>query len=200
MFRNTRGDLCNPLLERTIDHRRAGGMLSPPVEFRNAVEVRASGRQLSGIAAPFNSDAAVGNFHERILPGAFEATLRDGHDVLALVDHDEHRLLGRTKSGTLRLCEAPEGLAFELDVADTALGRDVLTMVERRDMAGCSFAFRPRPSGEKWIGRRRELRSVDLVEISLVHSWVAYQQTSIQARMAPSMLGGWQRRLWLETV
>src|SRR3954465_9047591 len=108
-----------------------------------AIELRAdaAGRKLEGLASTFNRSAKIGSFSERVLPGAFTATLASGRDILALCDHDASKLLGRTRSGTLRLSETREGLAFSLDVPDTADGRDLLTLAQRGDIGGCSFGF-----------------------------------------------------------
>jgi phage head maturation protease len=45
-----------------------------------------------------------------------------------------------------------------------------------------SFAFRVRPNGENWVGQRRELRSLDLAEISVVQAWPAYPDTVVDIR------------------
>jgi HK97 family phage prohead protease len=147
------------------------------------IEVRAAQgnpRRLEGFAATFDSEARVGDFIEVIRPGAFKATLASGADILALCDHDPTRVLGRTRSGTLRLTENQRGLAFEIDVPDTTLGRDVLALAERGDTGGMSFGFRA--VDEFWSGNRRELRAVELREISVVSAWPAYSNTSIEAR------------------
>jgi len=152
-------------------------------ERRAAVlEIRAAGRKLEGYAATFGAEARIGSFVETIAAGAFAATLADGADKLALVDHDPGKLLARTRSGTLRLREDIRGLAFDLDVPDTQAGRDVLALAERGDLGGMSFAFTVRPDGERWSGNRRELRAVDLAEVSIVQSWPAYTGTSIDVR------------------
>jgi HK97 family phage prohead protease len=171
------------------------------VEFRAAAELRAAGRRLEGYAAVFDVPARIGNFTETIKPGAFVEGLRNS-DVLALVDHDPGRLLARTRSGTLRLSEDRKGLSFSLDVPDTTLGHDVLTMVQRGDVGGMSFGFHA--TDEAWPTReQRELRVVQLVEISIVHAHPAYSGTEIAARarigvarVKPSA----RLRLWLETV
>lgn len=151
------------------------------LECRAAIELRASGRRLQGYAATFGTPAAIGGFTETIRAGAFSASLAAGADILALVDHDPGRLLARTSSGTLRLSEDSRGLSFELDVPDTQLGRDILTMAERRDLGGMSFGFRVKD--EAWPARdKRELRAVDLIEVSIVHAHPAYSQTSVSAR------------------
>jgi HK97 family phage prohead protease len=148
-----------------------------------SAELRAKGRRLEGYAATFNSATRISDFTEVIIAGAFRNSL--GADILALVDHDTSRVLARTKSKTLRLAEDSKGLAFDLDVPDTSAGRDVLALAERGDLGGMSFAFLP--IDEKWDGDKRELRSVDLKEISVVSAWPAYDGTVVQARARPML-------------
>jgi hypothetical protein len=152
-------------------------------ERRASVELRAAaGRKLVGYAATFGTPAQIGSFTESIRAGAFRATLaRPGADVLALVDHDPAKLLARTRAGTLTLAEDTRGLAFTIDVPDTQLGNDVLTLCQRGDIGGMSFGFRA--TDEAWPTRDvRELRAVDLLEISVVQAFPAYSQTSVSAR------------------
>ena len=164
-------------------------------ERRAGIELRVAGRRLVGYAATFGTAAKIGDFTETIRAGAFRASLaRPRGDVLALVDHDPGRLLARTRSGTLRLAEDARGLAFELDVPDTQLGRDVLALAERHDIGGMSFGFRV--TDEAWPTRgQRELRAVDLIEVSVVHAHPAYPATTIAARSRRS-----RNRLWLDTI
>jgi HK97 family phage prohead protease len=173
---------------------KAGGVL----ERRRAAELSvAPGRKLAGYAAVFGQETRVAGFVEVIRPGAFRASL-DGRDILALVDHDSTRLLARTKSGTLRLQEDAKGLRFELDVPDTGEGRDLLTLAERGDLGGMSFGFTVPKGGESWNGQNRELRAVTLHEISVVHSWPAYEGTSVEPRAKTPRLSAARR--YLETV
>lgn len=152
------------------------------IEKRGArLEIRAKGRTLEGYAATFNNAAEIGGrFVETIAPGAFSASLRAKGDILALVDHDPGRVLARTRSGSLRLSEDTRGLAFSLDVPDTTAGRDVLALAERGDLGGMSFGFTA--TDEHRDGDRRELRGVELHEISIVLAWPAYDGTTIHAR------------------
>lgn len=66
-----------------------------------------------------------------------------------------------------------------------------------------SFGFRVSGDGEAWDGDRRELRAVELFEISVVSSWPAYEGTTVQARSrglafdAPALS---LRRRYLETL
>ncbi|WP_420004391.1 HK97 family phage prohead protease [Arenibacterium sp. LLYu02] len=144
-------------------------------------ELRAKGRRLEGYAALFGSEARIGaGIVETIAPGAFSRTLAQRADILALVDHDPTRVLARTRSGSLRLSEDTRGLNFDMDVPDTQVGRDVLTLAERGDLGGMSFGFEA--LDERSDGVRRELRVVDLFEISVVSAFPAYEGTVINAR------------------
>jgi HK97 family phage prohead protease len=150
-------------------------------ERRSApLEVRARGRKLEGYAALFGVEARVGGFTEVIKPGAFNGSL--ARDIVALVDHDPGRVLARTKSKTLRLAEDSRGLSFDLDLPSTSYANDVLALVEREDVGGMSFGFTVGDDGERWSGKRRELRAVTLHEISVVSAWPAYEGTIVNAR------------------
>lgn len=152
------------------------------IETRAATELRAEGRKLIGYAAVFGQETRIADFRETIRAGAFAGTLANQPDILALVDHDSGKVLGRTKSGSLRLSEDERGLRFEIDVPDTSLGRDILAMATRSDIGGASFGFTVPVGGEDWNGDQRELRQVTLHEISIVQSFPAYGGTTVQAR------------------
>ena len=150
------------------------------IERRAFAEVRAQGRRIEGYAATFGSMANIGSFTETIAPGAFRAALAG--DVLAMLDHDPGKVLGRTRSGTLRLTEDSKGLAFSLDLPDTQAGRDVQALAERGDLGGMSFGFTVPKGGENWQGERRTLHQIDLREVSIVQAWPAYPDTEIALR------------------
>lgn len=147
-----------------------------------ALELRTTGRRLVGLAAPIGVEARIGNVIETIAPSAFAATLADGGDKLALVDHDPGKLLGRTRSGTLRLSADARGLQFEIDLPATQLGNDTLELATRGDLGGVSIGFRAKD--EHWQGQRRELRVIDLAEISIISGFSAYP-TEIDVRNRP---------------
>ncbi|MBJ7535437.1 HK97 family phage prohead protease [Rhodomicrobium vannielii ATCC 17100] len=162
------------------------------------LEMRARGRRLEGYAATYGTEARIGDFLEVIAPGAFRDTIK-GRDILAMVDHDSGRVLGRTRSGTLRLSEDSKGLAFDLDLPQTMLASDILALAERGDLGGMSFAFTIPTGGEAWHGQRRTLSRVTLHEISVVSAWPAYDGTTVAARgRLPVRLAMAKR--WLETV
>jgi len=141
---------------------------------------------ITGYAAVFGSYSQdLGGFVEIIKPGAFRQALAEDQDVRALIDHDSRLILGRTKSGTLRLTEDDRGLHYEIDVPDTQAGRDVVTSIRRGDISGSSFSFTVRGvDGDSWReeGDRviRELRSVDLYDVSPV-TYPAYKATDASA-------------------
>lgn len=141
------------------------------------------GMTLSGYAAVYDQPTTRQRDYagaETIARTAFSGLL-DG-DVAALVNHDPHQLLGRTSSGTLRLSSDDHGLRFELDLPDTALGRDVRTLVQRGDIRGMSFtaavgAIQRTKSGVTHTQFKR------LVDVSPV-TFPAYEGTSLIARNA----------------
>lgn len=149
---------------------------------RRAFSIEQKGRTLTGYAARFNSEANIGDFVEVIRQGAFARTLAapSAVNIRAIYEHDDTALLGRVGAGTLRLVEDDVGLAFELDLPDTSLGRDLAELVKRGDVAGCSFGFMV--AKDSWMpGPMRELRDVDLFEITLT-SRPAYDSTSVSLR------------------
>lgn len=166
------------------------------IERRGLIaEIRSKGRRLEGYAATFGTSADIGGrFSETIAPGAFSGSLRSRSDIIALVDHDPGRVLARTRSGSLRLSEDSRGLAFDLDVPDTAAGRDVLALAERGDVGGMSFGFTA--LDDHWSGGTREVRAVELHEISVVLAWPAYDGTVVQARslLKPTVFSAYAER------
>lgn len=150
----------------------------------HGVEKRAEDtkRTLIGYAAVFNQDADIGGWWvERIDPGAFANTI--GGDIRALVDHDMGRVIGRTKSGTLRLSTDEYGLRVEIDVPNTTDGNDLWELVERGDVSGMSFGFRV--LRQEWDERGdtdiRIIKEVELLEVSAV-AFPAYDGTEIGKR------------------
>lgn len=141
-------------------------------------------KMVCGHAAKFDVlSGDLGGFRERIAPGAFAAALTTA-DIRCLWNHDANIVLGRNKSGTLRLSEDSAGLYYECDAPDTALVRDmVMSPIERGDVTQCSFGFRTisdkwaKVNGE-WI---RTLLEVDLFDVSPV-TYPAYNSTDVAVR------------------
>ena len=148
------------------------------------------GSTLVGHAAVFNTVIDLGYFREQILPGAFKKTLADNADVRALFNHDPNIILGRTKSGTLKLREDDTGLLSEISMPDTTHGHDLMASVKRGDIDQMSFAFQA--VQEKWdeTDENNPIRTITearLFDVSPV-TYPAYPTTDVSARSAEAIL------------
>ena len=164
-----------------------------------AVQADGAPTKIAGHAAKFDSlSEDLGGFRERIAPGAFAKTIQSA-DIRALWNHDANIVLGRNKSGTLRLSEDSAGLAFEVDMPDTQLVRDmVMGPIVRGDVNQCSFGFYTiadkwaKVDGE-WV---RTLLECDLLDVSPV-TYPAYNSTDVAARsMADAIKAASPCTLW----
>jgi len=141
----------------------------------------------------------LGGFRERIMPGAFTRSLKEGADVKCLMNHDPNFLLGRTKSGTLQLKDSRTGLGFrcQLDKNNSA-HRDVYASVKRGDLSECSFAFIVPQGGDAFDeatqdGKRflrRTVMEAALRDVSVVvdPAYNAEGATSVDARTADAAI------------
>jgi len=133
------------------------------------VQLRAddSGQRLGGFALKFNRlSQNLGGFVERIAPGALTKTLRDAGDVLCRYQHEDHYLLGRTASGTLRVSLTDEGLDYEVDLPDTDYAHNLAALAARGDVQHSSFAFRTLE--DEWGFTEQGFPLRTLLEIQLV--------------------------------
>jgi uncharacterized protein len=148
-------------------------------------------RTIQGYASVFNSlsqDIGGGKreLREIIRPGAFAPLLARGVDVRGLIDHDPSKILGRTKSGTLRLEEDSRGLRFEIDPPDTQTARDLMCSLQRGDVDGASFAFTVAPGGESFRSENgcyiREIRAMGSLEDVSVVTYPVYPASEAALR------------------
>ncbi len=116
------------------------------MEIRSSEITTSASNTLTGYVVRWDnlSELLWGEFYEKFQRGAFTEWLAAGNDVRGLYEHDHSMLLGRTRSGTLKLEEDDTGLRFELTPPDTSTGRDVIELVKRGDISGMSFGFRSR--------------------------------------------------------
>jgi HK97 family phage prohead protease len=158
------------------------------VTFEEA-DVRLAGDgtpKLIGYGAVFDSPTNIGWFEEQVARGAFSETILQD-DIRGLFNHDPNMILGRNKAKptpTMRIFEDSKGLRYEIDVADTQVGRDTLTSVRRGDVSGCSFSFQT--IKDEWDRSnpdhpKRTLRKVRLFDVGPV-TFPAYPDTSVAAR------------------
>ena len=149
------------------------------------IEMRAmpDGNTLVGYAAVFDSPSEPLPWTEYVRRGAFRKTINDGADVRLLIDH-EGVPLARTKSGTLTLEEDEIGLRVEaqLDEANPDAAR-VISALKRGDLSQMSFAFRT--VKDAWSENRtiRDLKEVQLFDVSVV-TYPAYEETVAELRRA----------------
>lgn len=146
---------------------------------------------IDGVASVYNQDYDTGYFTETILPGAFDDVMGTDPDVRSLFNHDPNNLLGRTKSGTLRLADASDGLHYSVDMdPKSTLHADVHRMVKRGDLDGSSFSFEvgdddwqtERDANGKVTRERRVIKRIaQLFDVGPV-TFPAYTGTSVGAR------------------
>lgn len=152
-----------------------------PTEF----EVRSEGGAFNfyGYALKWDARSSnLGGFRERVAQGATaESIQRD--DIRALFNHDPNLILGRNRSGTLRLSEDSTGLHYEVDMPDTTYARDLATAMERGDVSQSSFGFKTSgPEGDSWAEDDdgfplRTLQRVALFDVSPV-TYPAYADST----------------------
>lgn len=147
---------------------------------------------IEGVASVYTQDYDTGWFVERIAQGAFDRALSEKQDVRCLFNHDVNNVLGRTKSGTLRLSNSKGGLGYDCDTdPNTTVGRDVPAMIDRGDVDGCSFSFNVRKdnwsdefdAAGKYVRSIRVIEDLDLFDVGPV-TFPAYTDTSVGTRSA----------------
>lgn len=113
---------------------------------------------------------------EIITPSAFNKTLADNAEVRALFSHDNEKVLGSTKSGTLILENTPEALVCSCKVPNTSWGNDCWEVINRGDITTMSFGFIPFEVETQ--GNVDYLKSVKLEEVSFCVANPAYKATN----------------------
>lgn len=149
--------------------------------IEDAVEVREleGKRTVTGYAAVYNSKSKdLGGFREIIKEGAFASVADGKSEVRAYFNHNPNFVLGTTMSGTLRLSDTPKGLKYEVDLPNTQYARDLAELIDRGDIRGSSFAFSVRDEEWRDGGRLREIRSLELHDVSIVTN-PAYQAAKV---------------------
>lgn len=172
-----------------------GGLETRALPGKERLEARAKAdgkRMLSGYGSVFNQRATIAGWFyewdEEVAPGAWAKSISEG-DIRSMFNHDTNWLLGRTKSGSLRLEEDDTGLLYETDInADDPNALSVYARVERGDVDGSSIWFRiirqewTEPTDDN--GLERPLRRIlegELFEAGPV-VFPAFPQTTVSAR------------------
>lgn len=175
------------------DTGRSLESLFPEVRFiADRPEVRSAEdgpQHITGYASVFGKvSRRLGNFHEKVMPTAFNEALKhlDDVNVVCRYNHKDDMVLGTSQAGTLQLEVDERGLKY--DVIPPNCRADVLEYVQRGDVRYSSFAFRvPEPGTDDTWGESeyglpmRCLHNVDLVDVAPVLD-PAYKDTSATAR------------------
>lgn len=130
-------------------------------------------------------------FNEIISPNAFDTVLQDETlDIPCTYNHTRGMLLGRTKSGTLKLSKDEKGLKYRVEVPNTTTGNDVYELVQRGDLFESSFGFISDSDTWSKDEKGENIRTINsvkkLADVSVVTSG-AYANTSIAARSLEEM-------------
>ncbi|GAB6962007.1 phage major capsid protein [Prevotella fusca] len=166
----------------------------------NNIEVRATkstpvvsqdSRTVEGYAVVFNSQSEDLGFYETINPAAITEEVLMRSDVFCLFNHDQDKVLARSKNGTgsLQLQLDERGLKYTFTAPNTDLGNELLEYLRRGDIDSSSFAFTVSTDegSEVWTtgtdGRQyREILKIDeLHDVSPVWN-PAYSSTSVSQR------------------
>ena len=116
----------------------------------------------------------LGGFTEIIEPSAFSKTLKDGNNVVLLYNHDDSKVLGSTRAGTLKLESRDDGLHFSCLVnEEVGFARDAYSIINRGDCNTISFGFSPIKTENR--NGIRHLKEVALSEISCCVPFPAYK-------------------------
>ena len=136
-----------------------------------SMQKREDGSQrLIGYASTFSMAYPVDMVQEIIHPSAFTRTLQEQPDVFAFMGHDDSRVLGRTKNGTLSLAVDAIGLRVEISPMDTQDSRDAFTLVASGAIDSMSFGFSVVKQMFNYEASQviRTIMDVALYEVSLV--------------------------------
>lgn len=140
--------------------------------------------RIGGYAARFGSFSEDrGGYVAKIAPGFFDRAIRSSADTRLLVNHDPNLIMGRTKSGTLRLASDAVGLRFEGDLPDTPLALHYAEAIRRGDMSGCSFTCTIEIDQWDWSGETpvRTLQQIgELYDVGPV-TFPAFSDTNVSA-------------------
>ena len=103
--------------------------------FFAPLEYRADAGLVKGVALRYGDVAIVQEqFRERFEPLAFGDV--SAADVIARLQHDRGRPIGRTGGGGLELTDSADALRAELVLPETADGRDAAELLRLRVLRG----------------------------------------------------------------
>lgn len=121
---------------------------------------------ICGYINKFNTKSQYMGFFEVVSNGAFDKTLADGHNIYAMYNHDDDKILGSTRSGSLKLSVDNIGLRFELRINDKiSYANDLYELVSNGDIDGCSFGFYVNKDSWSYDEDGIDLRTIEELEL-----------------------------------
>jgi len=142
-------------------------------------------------ACLFDSPYDTGWWIEQVDAHAFDSVMASSPDCRALWNHNPDHVLGRTTADTLHLSIDARGLAYVIDAPDTALAKDLMVSMRRKDVRESSFAFITKR--DQWTDNpdgtitRTILEFEELLDVSPV-TYPANPATSAQSRSLPASM------------
>jgi hypothetical protein len=161
-----------------------------PVGFElRELKAAADGWEFSGYASTFGNVDVGGDV---VLPGAFTASLKSRPKPKLFWQHDSHEPLGVVTA----LREDDRGLFGEWKISKTTRGQDAYQLLKDGAIDSMSIGYIPTDSEFKDDGVR-ELKSVDLLEVSLVSIPMNTEAlvTSVKAQLSEMPFGAACKRL-----
>lgn len=155
-------------------------------------QIESNDRTVSGYAVVFDSPSKNIGWIETIKRGAITEETIAQSDVLAKFNHDDGKVLARSKNGngSLKLELDEHGLKYSFEAPNTALGDELLEYLKRGDINASSFCFTVSrdEDAEKWWKEDdmiyRSINKIDrLYDISPVFQ-PAYEETTCMKRFA----------------
>lgn len=159
-------------------------------QLSNNIQSNEKSRTVEGYAVIFESQSENLGFYETIKRGAITQETIDNSDILAKFNHNDEKVLARSKNGKGSLIlEVDEvGVKYLFEAPHTQVGDELLEHLKRGDITSSSFAFTVSndEGSERWYKENgilyREIFKIDrLYDVSPVWN-PAYSATSCSAR------------------
>ncbi len=165
-------------------------------------------RTIEGYALKFGVRSVLLNdwwnsYYEVLEPGCLTKETLDGQDIKLTMFHDRQLILARSNKGegTLSYEVDEVGVKFWAEMPHTADGDKALELVQRGDIAGCSFCYstdeedsenavsyeRIKEGGEEIL--LRHVKRIDHVYDFTLAADPAYEQTEVSKREIDTALG-----------
>lgn len=129
------------------------------------LEYRADTGRVEGVALRYGDTASIGGaFRERFEAGAFGEV--GGLDIIARLQHERGRPIGRTGGGGLELADSAAELRASLTLPNTRDGADAAELLRTRILRGWSVEFRA--TREKVEAGTRIIEAAELRGLGLV--------------------------------